>query len=208
MNIPAMAPQVPKSPSKANVDQRTSLRRTDEPATAQSREAFERALRAGRSRGKADDNSEREAQDPPSAGVAAVIGQFPQPSRHADSKAGSGTAAVEVVATGTRAAIEAALNAAGPIVTPVAGTDPDATWEASVREPNSIAVEMRATRTLQATAHETQANWTVAVSSPTVDADVLARHAPRLNERLRKHVTGTTHVRVEQDRRAGAEDDR
>jgi hypothetical protein len=32
-----------------------------------------------------------------------------------------------------------------------------------------------------------------------VDAGVLVRHAPRLNERLRKHAVGFSHVRIEGD---------
>jgi hypothetical protein len=32
-----------------------------------------------------------------------------------------------------------------------------------------------------------------------VNAEVLARHAPRLNERLRKHAIGLSHVRIERE---------
>jgi hypothetical protein len=39
--------------------------------------------------------------------------------------------------------------------------------------------------------------WTLTVSSSARDAALLARHAPRLNERLRARAIDLTHVRVE-----------
>ena len=50
--------------------------------------------------------------------------------------------------TGTRAALEASLRESPcPQGTPVGGTEAAMTWEATVHEPNSLALEVRAVRT-------------------------------------------------------------
>jgi hypothetical protein len=120
--------------------------------------------------------------------------------RQAVAVAASPAGAVETVTTGPRAVIEAALNSnPGPSITPIGDTDPAAIWEASVCEPNSIAVDVRAVRAERATAHEAQPSWSLTIGSSTVNAEALARHAPRLNERLRKHAIEFGHVRIERD---------
>ena len=160
----------------------------------QSRERFERALR-NREHPQDDDATPTDA---PAGNIAALIGS-PPPLRAVVAEAPPPAGHVETVSTGPRAAIEAALNAnAGPAVTPVGGTDPAAVWEASIREPNSIAVDVRATR-VEKSAFESQAPLTLTIASSTVDASVLARHVPKLNERLRKHAVGLTHVRIQED---------
>jgi len=58
---------------------------------------------------------------------------------------------------------------------------------------------VRATR-VEKSAFETQAPLTLTIASSTVDASVLARHVPRLNERLRKHAVGPAHVRIQDDK--------
>ncbi len=37
------------------------------------------------------------------------------------------------------------------------------------------------------------------MSSPTLDASLLSRHAPRLDDRLRKRVSEHMHVRIQRD---------
>lgn len=151
------------------------------------------------------------AGDTPAAAASAlaVAAVTPQTARPTEPAAGPVSVAIETVATGPRAAIEAALNSSpGPIVSPIGGTEPAAVWEASVSEPNSIAVEVRAMRAEQPAAQQVQPGWMVAVTSSTVNADILSRHAPRLTERLRKQALGITDVRVEQDLQDAEEDDR
>jgi hypothetical protein len=115
----------------------------------------------------------------------------------------SAAGAVET-STGTRAVIEASLReSACPAPTTAGGTDPAMTWEAVVSEPNAVAVQVRAVRTVHADAAAgAPATWGVTVAAPSVDAGLLARHVPRLNERLRKQGVDVDHVRVErqQDR--------
>jgi len=175
------------------------------PAQAESspeqRDAFEHALRTKSSRRDDQDQRQDEPQSDAAAAAlaAALAAGSPHPLRHAAAVAAPVSASAETAATGPRAAIEAALNSSsGPIVTPLGATDPAALWEASISEPNGIAVDVRALRGERVTP-QAQPTWTVAVSSSTVNADVLARHAPRLNERLRKHGVGFSHVRIESE---------
>jgi len=175
------------------------------PAQAESspeqRDAFERALCTKSSRRDDEDQQQDEPQSDAAAAAlaAALAAGAPHPLRHAAPVAASVSASAETAATGPRAAIEAALNSSsGPIVTPVGATDPAALWQASINEPNGIAVDVRALRGERVTP-QAQPTWTVAVSSSTVNADVLARHASRLNERLRKQGVGFSHVRIESE---------
>jgi hypothetical protein len=106
--------------------------------------------------------------------------------------------AVDPAPTGTRAVVEASLRETScPVATPVGGGVAATAWEVSVQEPNSIPLEMRAVRA-ERSASEPQASWGLTIASSSVGAEVLARHAPRLNERLRKHAIGPEHVRIEQ----------
>jgi hypothetical protein len=68
-------------------------------------------------------------------------------------------------------------------------------WEVSVREPLGVPVELRATRP-ESTAG---APWTLTLSSSSLDAGLLGRHAPRLDERLRKRLGEAVHLRIERD---------
>jgi len=187
------------STSASQGSSNTKARSTDatRPADARSldepRELFERALRA-RS-GTQDD--EAAPSDLAAEGIAAaLIAAPPLHQARAVAQAPAPAGQIETVSTGPRAAIEAALNANScPVVTPVGGTDPAGVWEASIREPNSVAVEVRATR-VEKSAFEAHAPVTLTIASSTVDASVLGRHVSRLNERLRKHAVGPTHARI------------
>lgn len=206
MNTTAAGSSNTQTAPTAQVTSTRSTRRDDargpsqaEP-TPEQRDAFELALRKKSSPHDDDDRQ----QDPQSDGAAAALAAAlaagaPHALRHPAPVAAPPPAPVETASTGPRAAIEAALNAnPGPLVTPLGATDPAALWEASISEPNGIAVDVRALRAEQLTP-QAQPGWTVAVSSSSVDAAVLARHAPRLNERLRKHGAGFSHVRIEAD---------
>lgn len=161
--------------------------------TQQQRAAFERSLR---SKAALFDDG-----DPGKANPEAVAGLFPgatpAPQTRSQS-AGPAPAAVETGSTGTRAAIEAALNHSAPAVSPVGGTDPAAVWEASVRGADSIPLDVRVMRAEKAPG-EMQAGMTMTIGSAGVNTEVLVRHAPRLNERLRKHGVEFEHVRIQRD---------
>lgn len=197
-------PTTPTTPASGSVGRdfvcekprRETARRNEPRIEPERREKFERALRA-----KSEQQEERPQEEAPEEGTPAVFCAPPSLplARNAVAATHSPAGAVETVTTGPRAAIEAALNAnAGEIVTPLGGVDPAAVWEASVREPNAIAVDVRVLRAERTTAQEAPA-WTVAVGSSSVNAEVLVRHAPRLNERLRKHAVGFSHVRIERE---------
>jgi len=167
-------------------------------ASPEQRDAFELALRR---KSKRDDEGDQQQEPQSDAAAAALAAAFAAGASHHAPRTIAHTAPPAPAsidnATGTRAAIEAALNSnPAPLVTAVGATDPAALWEASISEPNGIAVDVRALRSEQLTP-QAQPGWSVAVSSSAVDAEVLARHAPRLNERLRKHAVGFSHVRIE-----------
>jgi hypothetical protein len=192
------------SPARSN-----STTRSDDPraasqveASPEQREAFALALHGKSSRHEDDDDDEqRDPQsDDPASALAAAMAVAPHPLRHVAPPPPARAGHVEDAPTGARAALEAALNSnPGPAVTAVGDIDPAALWEASVSEPNGITVDVRALRAERSTAQEAQPTWTLAVSSSNVKADVLARHVPRLNERLRKQGVGFSHVRIEGD---------
>jgi hypothetical protein len=193
----APTPQAKSASSTRTDDLRGSTQAESSP---EQRDAFELALRKKSSRRDEDDPQHEPQSDTAAAALlAALAGGGPHTLRNAAPVAAPPPAPVETSATGARAAIEAALNAnTAPLVTPIGATDPAALWEASIAEPNGVAVNVRALRAEQLTP-QAQPSWTVAVSSSTVDAGVLGQHAPRLNERLRKHGVGFSHVRIEGD---------
>jgi hypothetical protein len=199
------------APGTPATGETTAAARTETPRDtpadqAQTQVDFESALRRKQSRrdGESDggEDQHKEPAEAPLAGLAAIPAPPVAPGlqRAAEAPSRGTLHTAEGAQSGTpRAAIEAALNAnITPGITEVGASDPAALWEASVREPSSIAVEVRALRA-ERTGNESAPAWTVAVKSPDVDADTLARHAPRLNERLRKHAAGFTHVRIESD---------
>ncbi len=73
-------------------------------------------------------------------------------------------------------------------------------WAVTLREPLGVSVEMRATRPASAdTARGGPQAWSLAISSPALDPATLARHAPRLNERLRARALAPMHLRIDGD---------
>lgn len=187
--------------SKADSAATDGAHRPADACTREQRDAFENALRvrSHEERGQPK-QGDQEPSDEAMAGLAAGNACFPLPLRAATIPAPAGAPrAADADPSAPRAKIEAALQAHVPApITAVGEADPAALWEASVREPNAIAVDVKAFRA-EKSAHETQAAWSVSVSSPTVDAEVLSRHASRLNERLKKQAAEFTHVRIERD---------
>jgi hypothetical protein len=203
MNTTVAGSQAMQTPLTSTLKCTPSTRRDDASrpsqadASPEQRDAFELALR--RKSKRDDDDQQHEPQsDAAAAALAAAFAaglshHAPRTTAHAAPPA---PASIDN-ATGTRAAIEAALNSnPAPLVTAVGATDPAALWEASISEPNGVAVDVRALRSEPLTP-QAQPGWDVTVSSSAVDAEVLVRHAPRLNERLRKHAVGFSHVRIE-----------
>jgi hypothetical protein len=94
------------------------------------------------------------------------------------------------------AAAQSAMNAAE--AAPGIGPPPDETFEVSVQEPLGIAVGVQATRSQAAGAGDAKPAWTLTISSPVVDASVLARHVHRLNERLQARGATHSHIRIEE----------
>jgi hypothetical protein len=66
-------------------------------------------------------------------------------------------------------------------------------WELTLRQPLAAPVDVKATRNADAVN-----GWSLSIASPVLDASLLARHAPRLNERLKARALSTTHVRIEE----------
>ena len=205
MNTSAAGSQTTQSPLSAPVNSTATPRgdatRGASPADASPEQchAFEAALRKKSS--SRDDEKDDQGQDSDSDAGAALLAALaagaPQAARHSAPAASPAPSATHTEPTGARAAIETALNHSAPLDTPLGAPDPASLWEASINEPNGIAVDVRALRG-ETTAQQSQPNWSVAISSSKVDAEVLNRHVTRLNERLRKHAVGFSHVRIEE----------
>jgi hypothetical protein len=159
-------------------------------------EAFALALQSRQQRHQQPGSDEAEAPPEPT-----LAGPAPTPLlalMHAPSFVPTNAVGAIDPASRTQAAIEASLRDL-PIapVHPLAAAEPAMTWEATLSGPNAVPVELRATRTDPTTPNSPQALWGLTVSSSALGADVLARHAPRLTERLRKQAIDVDHVRIE-----------
>jgi hypothetical protein len=110
---------------------------------------------------------------------------------------GAAHASADTGVTASRAAIEAALNAEPGHA--VAASGADETWTATVRAPQAVPIEVRATRVTPEGAPSGQAAWSLTIASPAVEVALLTRHAPRLSERLRTRAIEHTHVRIQRD---------
>jgi hypothetical protein len=131
------------------------------------------------------------AASTPSPSVASTSG--PGFSRAPDEAPPSAAGAPDVPQEGPRASLQAALNAGVPVA-PLFGSDPAAVWEASLGGPHHGSVTVRAERLVNAGSPPV---WALDIGVRGVDAELMLRHAPRLNERLRKHGVQLDHVRIE-----------
>lgn len=160
------------------------------------RDGFERALQARQQRPEEQpgEDPEEGSTDATPAWMSALPAP-PLPLRAAAAPASVCAAGLIGESSGTRAVIEASLTASpGEAVTPLTGTDPAALWEVSVGETNSVPMQLRAERTGGTDTHRA---WGLTIASPAGQTEMLARNTPRLNERLRKHAIGLSHVRIE-----------
>lgn len=197
MNMSATQSQsqpTPRSESRESSRVSPRVAERDHPA----RDGFERALQARQQR-QEEQPSENSEEAPADGGAAAWMSVLPPPllpMRAAAVPASVCAAGVIGETSGTRAVIEASLTASpGEAVTPLTGTDPAALWEVSVSATNAVPMQMRAERSGST---ETHRAWGLTIASPAGNTEMMARHAPRLNERLRKHAVGLSHVRIEE----------
>jgi hypothetical protein len=115
------------------------------------------------------------------------------PSSHGSEPCAGAQLSVASAALGTALAADPGPLPAAALQT---GTQEGA-WDVSLHEPMGVAIELRATRPATSILAGAAPGWTLTIASPALDAAVLAHHAPRLNERLRKRALTHTHVRIE-----------
>jgi hypothetical protein len=159
------------------------------------RDRFERALQAREQRPSVGEDSEQTTEGESGGTGWACPFQALAPKGPAPSPL---PAAAGVIAdrSSTQAAIETSLSASpGQVVAPMSAANPAAAWEVSVRDSLAPALQVRAERLATPDA---QRGWSLTIGSPAANVDLLTRHTPRLNERLRKHGIELSHVRVDE----------
>jgi hypothetical protein len=169
--------------------------RPDHAGDRQRGEDFERLLREKAARHDEDDDASVDAPDSTAAGVPAFVPwAAPLPLKRSGGDDDSGSTALGGAAGGAScSAMQAALGADAGTPQPLApATQAAGAWELTLRQPLGAAVDVRATRSAEAVN-----GWSLSIGSPTLDASVLARHAPRLNERLKARGLSNSHVRIE-----------
>ena len=173
---------------------------------SQAEEAFAHALRekshAGEDTGNADAGNDGGGNDStgngttqastPTCPIAAFVGlaELPFAPRAAESSEAS-TAGIE--AERSMAAASAAAAAARSMPSPPLDADATA-WEASIPDGSGVAIELRAEVVPPGPGES--AAWSVTVASPTLAAEMLARNAPDLTNRLRRRGIAS-HVRID-----------
>jgi hypothetical protein len=188
----------PQAAPSATETKAPDAQRGTQPRSAQDhqqqRDRFERLLRD--KQGEQGDECETQPEAP-LGGLLPLGNHVLHAARLPEPRPAAGL--VDAASTGPRAAIEAALNTNAPEhVSPIGGAEPAAVWEASINEVNSVPVELKMARA-ERIDNEARSDWTLTVGSSNVNAEVLARHASRLNERLRKRGVGLDHVRIQRD---------
>jgi hypothetical protein len=194
-----------RPPSSSPAQRQEPACRPDAAGQARHRDDFQRVLRD--KAGDRDDEHDGDAAAPDAASCGVALAPpcaapaLAAAARMADALAGGRSAAE---AGGLGAALNGSLAAAGETSSlPAAalrGDTQESAWQVSLHEPMGVPVELHATR--PATSAREPAPWTLTIGSSALDAAALARHAPRLNERLRVRGKVHTHVRIE------GEDDR
>jgi len=182
----------PAAPPRTDVP-----RRTDDASNRRSRDDFERALRQ-KSNARDEDDSELGADEgkapaAPSAMAALMTWAAPLPIKPTGGEGGAG--GVSLGGEGaTGAAMQSALTHTPEVQAPTA-TPTEAAWEVSLRQPLGVALDLKAQRSGDAGASH---GWSLTIGSPVVDASMLARHAPRLNERLMARGLTRDHAHIEE----------
>jgi hypothetical protein len=165
----------------------------------QAEAAFERLLRAKTSARDRNEDSEEDASRDGSS--CAAPPPNPATQQAAPSANGAGPAPVAAAPEASpltlRASVEAAFGA--PIPQAMAPTDNPHSFQVSISEPLGVPVDLRATRLPHQVTGAAAAGWSLNFSATGRDASLLARHAPRLHERLRLRGLDSDQVHVERD---------
>lgn len=203
MNAASPGPRANASPSPAEAPAGSAPRPLETCEHRQRGDEFERVLRQKSAVSRDDEPGADTAEgedEPPS--LATLLPWCPPPALQA-AKAGAAAlgapAATDPPPNATQAAVGTALSAdQSPL--PAAGLRADAAsaWQVTLNDPRGVAVELRAARPAALAGADRPANWTLTIASPAHDAALLARHVPRLNERLRARELTHTHVRIEE----------
>lgn len=204
MNAASPGPRANAATSPADAPARSAPRPIEACEHRQRGDEFERVLRQKSADSRDDEpgGDSADAENEPPA-LAALLPWCPPPALQAAKSAAAALgapAAADPAPNATQAAVGTALSAdAGPL--PAAGlrTDTASAWEVTLNDPRGVAVELRAARPAGLAGADRPANWTLTIASPVHDAALLARHVPRLNERLRARELTHDHVRIEGD---------
>jgi hypothetical protein len=109
---------------------------------------------------------------------------------------------------GARGAVDESVAARAPLAqapsSVLGAADAAASWQVHLPQALGSGLELRATRT--AGSAQAQPGWALTIASPAHEAALLARHAPRLDERLRARALEVDHVRIERDDRQAGEE--
>jgi hypothetical protein len=228
MNTTAMLPTMTPARSPLPADAASAARDAGRGARASAAphhqgQAFERLLRdkaAAQVDDAAEDGSDAELKDAPADPVAFVM-KTPSPTGtpavllpppvvlKAGAPEHNAAGGFDLALPGERASIapaEADVAIGGnPMALALSPGQAEAgsAWQVTLNDPRGVAVELSALRPPAQAMAGTSAGWTLTIGSPVVDAAVLLRHAPRLNERLRARAMGETHVRIEDDEDRG-----
>jgi hypothetical protein len=201
----------PSSNAASRTTTREGTRHTDPHTLRREGDRFERLLRDKSAARDEDDETQPSAAAPECAAPAplaplgqAPLGQAPQGQGAAVAAAVSRAgAAASDTASPTQAALGTAMAAQPPLQQ--AGNADAHTFDVSINEPMGLPLELRAVRVPAAGNVAMPAQWALNIAAPSRDANQLARHGSRLDERLRARGLDRASVRV--DDRGDREED-
>jgi len=158
---------------------------------------FERVLRAKSER--RDDQPDDEGDAPPSLLPYVPAPALSMAAAQRAAAAACGLLAPEASATAAKAGLGAAQDAPSGAATPAGlRQDTAGAWAVTLNDPRGLALDLQATRPGGAQPAGAAAAWSVTIGAGVHDAALLARHAPRLNERLQARTVTHTHVRIQE----------
>jgi len=186
------------APSRAGGE---DARRSDPRHLCREGERFDRLLRD--KAGPRDDNDDTQPIAPAPDGATPLPTGAPAPAPPGAAAAAAvpraGAAAADTPSA-TQAALGSAMAAQAPPRTEAGAADAQA-FQVSIHEPTGMALELRAVRVAGAAGTPAPAQWALHIAAPARDAATLARHGPRLDERLRARGLDGTAVHVEPEDR-------
>lgn len=199
MNTVSTSPASAGSPQAAARPPRSgeATERPPHPRDRQCGEEFERLLRDKAARHEEEEEANAGGTADAPLAPTFVTWALPLPPRREGGEGpaagAAGGAACEAAAGRAKQAHDVAHAQAETPQPLAAPANAAGAWELTLRQPLAASVDVKATRNAEA------ANgWSLSIASPTLDASVLARHAPRLNERLKARALSNTHVRIEE----------